>query len=183
MPRKDYTKQEYLINTHDSLVKANNDGLHVDERRYASTLKLTAGGTLAMGIWSLIKAFLEMFSEMGDDLGFEGLPLFISAFGAVFVFAVFFVIAISLRYMIWKGASKEAEDGKKRNGYIVCAIVIMAYVVYAVVYFVQKVINKDADGYEITKLIFDITSFVFLCELLHSTFELRKTRKEIAEAD
>ena len=179
--RKEYIKHEYLINTYGSFAAARNDKNHVDERRYAGILRLTAGGTLVMGIWSLIKAFMQMLGEIGDDLHSGELPYFISLFSAVFVFAVFFVIAISFRFIIWKSASKEAEDGKKRNGYIVCALALMAYGIYSVAYFIQKVISKDVDGYDITKLIFDMTSFVILCELLHCVFRLRKVRDEIAK--
>ena len=178
---KDYKKYDYLINTHDSLVEARNDKLHVDERRCAGILKLTAGGTFVMGIWSLIKAFMEVLGEIGDEFHSNGLPYFANLFGVAIVFAVFFCIAILFRFIIWKSASKEAEDGKKRNGYIACAVFLMAYGVYSVVYFIQKAKSKDVSGYDITKLIFDLTSFVILCELLHSAFKLRKVREEIAE--
>ena len=181
MLRKKYKQHDYLINTHESLVEAGNDRLHVDERRYANTLKLTGSGTLVMGIWSLLKTFLNVFGEMGDELRAEEMPYFIAVFGVAIVFAVIFVIGISLRYIVWKGSRRESAGGRKRNGYIVCAVLLMAYGVYAFGRFIQKLAGKEIAEYDVAKLIFDITSFVILLELLISAFRLRKIRKEIAD--
>ena len=181
MPGKKYTQHDYLINTHGSSAEARNDQLHIDERRYASTLKLTGSGTLVMGIWSLLKTFLSVSGEMGDKIRSDEMPYFIAVFGVTIVFVVMFVIGISLRYIVWKGARRESAGGRKRNGYIVCALVLMAYGVYVVWGFISNLINGETDGYAITKLIFDVTSFIILMELLISAFRLRKVRAEIAD--
>ena len=176
---KEYKEHDYLINTYGSFTEARNDKGHVDERRYAGILKLTADGTLIMGIWSLIKGYMETLSDMGSELIAGGIPVLIAIFGSVFAFALFFVIGISFRYMIWRGARKEADSGRKRNGYIACAIILLAYGVYAVAYFIYQAVRKEADVQGVLKLIFDVTSFIILCELIASAFRLRKVRKGI----
>ena len=178
--RKEYKEHEYLINTYGSFAEARNDKNHVDERRYSSTLKLTARGTLVMGIWSLIKCFMGMLGEKGSELINDEVPILITIFGSVLVFSFFFIIGISFRYLVWRGACREAASGKSKNGYIVCAIILLAYGVYAVSYFIYKAVRKDVDVQDVLKLIFDVTSFVILCELIASAFGLRRVRKEIS---
>ena len=177
--RKEYKEHDYLINTYGSSTEAKNDKYHVDERRYSSLLKMTAGGTLIMGIWSLIKSYMGAMSEMESELLADGIPVLIAVFGSAFVFVFFFVIGISFRYMIWKGARREADSGQKRNGYIVCAIILLAYGVYAVTSFAYRAVCKGTDAQDVLKFMFDVTSFVILCELVSSAFRLRKVREEI----
>ena len=178
---RDYKKHDYLINMHGSLVEARNERRYVDERRYAYLLKLTSTGTFVMGIWNVIKVFMGMFSDIGDELLPEGIPVAVSVFGNVIILGFFFFLAISFRYFIWKGAGKEVRDGKERYGYIVCAIILMAYGVFAIASFIRHLVNNDFTGYDITKFIFDLTSMFFLSEMLYSAFKLRKVRIEIAE--
>ena len=178
---RDYKKHDYLINMHGSLVEARNDGPHVDERRYAYLLKLTSTGTFVMGIWNVIKIFMDMFIDTEDIFLPEGVPIAISVVIDAIILGFFFILAISFRYLIWKDAGKEVSDGKERYGYIVCAIVLMIYGVYAIVSFIRSLVNNDFTGYDITKFVFDLTSMIFLSELLYSAFKLRKVRKKIAE--
>jgi hypothetical protein len=166
---------------HGSLVEARNDGPHVDERRYAYLLKLTSTGTFVMGIWNVIKIFMDMFIDTEDIFLPEGVPIAISVVIDAIILGFFFILAISFRYLIWKGAGKEVSDGKEWYGYIVCAIVLMIYDVYAIVSFIRSLVNNDFTGYDITKFVFDLTSMIFLSELLYSAFKLRKVRKKIAE--
>ena len=88
--RKEYKEHDYLINTYGSFAEARNDKFHVDERRYSSILKLTANGTLIMGIWSLIKCFMEMIGDMGSEILADEVPLLIAIFGSAVVIAFFF---------------------------------------------------------------------------------------------
>ena len=178
MLKKEYKKHDYQINMYDSFAQALNDKDHVEERRRANALKLTAGGTLVMGIWSLLKIFMNVFGDM--EVSADGIPHVIAAFGVAMVFIAMFVIGISLRYMVWRGACREAADGKKRNGFIVCAFLIMIYDVYTVAGFIEDMISGNTAEYDITTLVFDITSFIILLELVVSAFKLRKVRKETA---
>ena len=181
--RKEYKEHDYLINTYGSFTEARNDKGHVDERRYAGILKLTADGTLIMGIWSLIKGYMETLSDMGSDLIADGIPVLIAIFGSVFAFALFFVIGISFRYMIWRGACKEADSGRKRNGYIACAIILLAYGLYEVASFIYRAVWKGTDAQDVLRLIFDATSLIIVCELIASAFRLRKVRDELEAAE
>ena len=179
MQRKKYKEHDYLINTYGSFAEARNDKDHVDERRCSSILKLTADGTLIMGIWSLIKTFMETLRDTGSELIAGGIPALIAIFGSVFVFALFFVIGISFRFMIWRGARREADSGRKRNGYIACAVILLALGLYEVTSFIYWAVWKGTDAQDVLRFIFDATSFIILCELLASAFRLRKVREEI----
>lgn len=164
--KRDYRIDDYQINTHESLADAKNDRLHVDERRYASLLKLTAGGTLVMGIWSMLKILMNTFT--------------IPVSGAA-SFAVLFAIVIFLRYTVWTGASKEANDGKRRTDYIACTLILLAYGVFTVIRLIRDLISRAVTGQDISGFIFDLTSMILLCEVLHSAFRLRKVREGTAE--
>ena len=178
---KQYKQHEYLINDPPSFIEARNDLLHIDERRYSKKLKTTASGTLVMGIWSILRTFLSTFDNLGDIFSTKGGELAAAIFGATIVFVLFFVIGISFRYMIWRGAVREAEDGKKRYWYIVCALVLVTYGIYAVGSFIYKLIDtREIEVEGIIIFVFDLTSFILLCELLNSSFRLRKARKEMA---
>ena len=168
---------------HGSSAAARNDKLHVDERRYANTIKLTADGTLLMGIWNLLKVVINTFSDMGEQMRNGEVPYLFAVFGVTLVMAVFFVIGISFRFIIWKGARKESADGKKRNAYIICAAALLAYGVYAFALFIQKAVSGSVEASEITKLVFDLTSFIILCELLYCAIKLRKVRAELAGSE
>jgi hypothetical protein len=101
----------------------------------------------------------------------------------VFAFALFFVIGISFRYMIWRGARKEADSGRKRNGYIACAIILLAYGLYEVASFIYRAVWKGTDAQDVLRLIFDATSLIIVCELIASAFRLRKVRAELEAAE
>ena len=178
MKKKEYKVHDYQINMYDSLVPARNDEDPVEERRYIDLLKVTAAGTLYMGLWSAIKLFMDMQERIGDQfktsIGIYILSLFVSAI----IFAIVFVIEMSFRYVIWKGARREAEEGYKNNRYIVCAYFLMAYGVYAVGFFIYQVITSKATGESVVKLFFDVTSFIILYELVISAYKLRKLRAE-----
>ena len=92
---RDYKKHDYLINMHGSLVEARNDGPHVDERRYAYLLKLTSTGTFVMGIWNVIKIFMDMFIDTEDIFLPEGVPIAISVVIDAIILGFFFILAIS----------------------------------------------------------------------------------------
>lgn len=144
-------------------------------------LNMTASGTLVMGIWSLLKTFMSIFGDMGDELRTDEMPYFIAVLGVTIVFAAMFVIGISFRFIVWKGARREAESGKKGNGYIVCAVLLMAFGIYTCSSFIRKLIRGESDGYDIMEIILDITSFIILLQLLICAFSLRKVRREIAD--
>ena len=177
--KKEYKKHDYLINTYGSFAEARNDKDHVDERRYSSILKMTAGGTLVMGIWSLIKCFMGVLGDVENELVAKEVPVLIAIFGSALLFAFFFVIGISFRYIIWRGARREAESGRKRNGYIVLAFFLLTYGVYAIVSFIYRAAVKGTDAQDVLKFVFDATSFAILCELISSAFRLRKVRDEL----
>ena len=154
MAGKQYKQQDYLINQYPSFIEARNDKLHVDERRYTKLLKTTAGGTLAMGIWSVIRSFMNAFEGTDEFFNVEGVQLVANIIGTMIIALLFFIAGISLRYIIWRGALKEATDGKRRYGYIVCAIVLMLYGVYAIVAFFYDLIKKnEVDEENITILV------------------------------
>ena len=181
--RKKYKTHDYLINNHGSVVGAENDKNHVDERRYANLLILTANGTLLMSIWSLLLFLMNILGKWEDEFMADFMTKIISAVGTVFVFAVTFAIAVLFRYIVWRGGRKEAENGQKRNGYLAVAILLTVYDAYAIVSFAYLVINKTVDGYAFLSFIFDATSFLILCQLLFSAFKIRKVRNMIANAE
>lgn len=159
--RKEYKQHDYLINTYGSFKEAKNDKGHVDERRYAGTLKLTARGTLIMGIWSLIKSFMGVLGDMENELMAEEVPVLIAIFGSALGFAFFFVIGISFRYIIWRGARREAESGRKRNGYIILAFFLLTYGVYAIASFVYRAAVKGTDAQDVLKFVLMLPRLLF----------------------
>ena len=188
MRKKTYKFNDYSINRYSSLVAANNDSLHVDERRYSNMLRVTANGILYMGIWTFIKLCMRMLDEIRGEISemYEpGNMVAVIIAGAVvtlLLFALFLFVDLFFRFIVWKGAQREALSGKKSNAFVVCAIVLMLYGAYAIgsfFYFLFK--RSGIEGDDVIKFVFDLTSFVLLWSMLSSSFKLRKIRFKIDE--
>jgi hypothetical protein len=119
------------------------------------------------------------FRENGDKLKIEGIPYAASIIVVAVIFVLAFAAGILFRYIVWKGATKEAANGRKRNGYLVSAVLLIVADMSSMIYYLYRVINNTAEGSEFTGFIFDIASCIILCELLQSVYALRKARGEI----
>lgn len=186
--RKTYKFHDYSINRYSALFDAGNDDLHVDERRYADRLKVTANGIMYMGIWTFIKIFLNMLDEtkeeMVDTIGEGTVALIAGIIVMVLLFLILLVLDLALRYIVWRCAGKEATTGKKSFALIPGTIILMIYGAYAIgAFFHILITEKRVEGDDVVKLVFDVTSFILLWWILAATFKLRKTREELQTID
>lgn len=169
-----------MINMHGSLAEARNDKNHVDERRYANLLSLTAVWTFMMGIFNLLECIMSVLGGLGDEFKTSGLVFLISVFVVVILSIVFASVQILFRYMIWKGARKEAEKGQEKNGYLAVAVLLTALGAYKTGMFIYRIFFKTVESAEVAEFLFGLMSLIVLCELLFSVFKLRKVRREMA---
>lgn len=172
----------------DPLIKANNDKNHVDERRYATRLKVTAGGILILGFWAVIQTALIALSNgtlspenLSDDVK---IAKFVNAIVVTLFIIILSVIILSLRFIIIKGAVREADKGIARNGYLVVAVYLMLIGLWSLLFFVRALFGDgDIKFSDFVILVLDLTSFALLLELFIAAKKLRKVRAEIANAD
>lgn len=172
----------------DSHLKARNDKNHIDERRYATRLKVTAGGILILGFWAVIQSALIALSN--GTLSPENLPddvkvaKFVHVIVVTLFIIIFSVIILSLRFIIIKGAIREADKGIAKNGYLIVAVYLMIIGILSLIFFVHELFGDGEIKFsDFIILVLDLTSFALLLELFIAAKKLRKVRAEIAKAD
>lgn len=186
--KNSYKFHDYNINKYSSLVAAKNDTLSIDERRYSNYVTLTAKGILLMGLWSFIKGFVIFMSDLREgivnEFGGGAAAIIASAILGIIFFIIFLVADISFRYIIWKNAAAEVKKGVKKKSVVVFTVILMIYGAYIIMYFFYRVFKGEKiTGDDVIALVFDVTSFVLLWNMLASLFKLRKVRDEIAVRD
>lgn len=179
---KTHKHYDYGINQYSSGLKALNDDLHVEERRYRSRLKATAGGIMMLGLWAVIQTLIWALTS-GDFNEIEGdITPFAKALIITFFIFIFSGIVLSFRFIILRGAKREADYGIKKNGYLGVAVYLMLVGLYSFGFFIYRAFgDKDLEANDVITVILDMTAFVLLLELFIYAKKLRKIRAEIAE--
>ena len=148
-------------------------------RRTQDNLFVLGTSVIAFGLWNLIKFAVYFFVNSDDIKQAAGEKYFILS--VILIWTIFFV-SFLLRCFIGFSARSEGKGKRKSIFYLICTgIIMLVYfliIVFEIFYFIvefQHLLTM------IVTLIIDITSLVFLIELMINSIRIRKLRKDVSK--
>lgn len=179
-------------------VKARNDDLNRNLRRYQVRLKVTASGVLIFAFWGFIKTVM-IAAFNGDSEDMEDMKLLMAELptGIAYAMIAFFMVVILLllyvdmffRIRIYKGARRESMgmEEKRHNGYLIITGVMIALSVVGIALLVWSLFTDPNQVEEdildhIVSIVLEVTNLVTLVEVIISAKRLRKLRDEYVAA-
>ncbi len=148
-------------------------------RRTQDNLFVLGTSAIVFGLWNLIKFaiyYFFAFNEIKESAG--------DKYYLITAIVVWVIVFFSFLIRCFIGFSARAEGkGKRKNVvYLVfagmIALVYFCIIAFEVVYFI---VRYDHIFTMIITLIIDVTSFVFLVELIVNSIKIRKLRKDVSE--
>lgn len=148
-------------------------------RRTQDNLYVLGTSVIVFGMWNLLKFTIYFFvssDEFKKETGDE------KFFIAVILLWSMLFISFLLRCFIGFSARAEGKGKRKSVFYLVLAgiiaLVYCALIAFETAYFIAEHNNIFTS---IVTLIIDVTSLVFLIELMVNSIRIRKLRKDVSE--
>ena len=148
-------------------------------RRTQDNLYVLGTSVIVFGMWNLLKFAIYFFvspSEIKKETGDE------NYFIAVIVLWSMFFVSFLLRCFIGFSARAEGKGKRKSVFYLVLAgIIALVYctlIAFEAAYFIAE---HNHIFTSVVTLIIDVTSLVFLIELMVNSIKIRKLRKDVSE--
>jgi len=163
------------MNDHSALLPVQGDPAAIRLRRYRNTMTVSGMGTIAFGIWSIIKTMMYFLFDPADiqklfaDTGAEQWKVFS-------IIIVFFLLAVDLSLRCFVGLSAAAEGkGKKRgNLYVIVAMFMTLFSIFSMVSsFIPSTYFFSMTDRIIT-IIVEFTSLMAMLELIISAIIVKR---------
>lgn len=149
-------------------------------RRLQNNLITLGTGTIAFGIWTLIKFTLICTLLRSDYLEASGFSSY-ENFDLVFIITVMFtaIVDFTLRCIIGFSARSEGKGKKKGWFYLITAAIIVLLYIASVFAEVSAIIRSEQDiPSQIITIIIDSTSTLLIIEIIVSSIRLKKLLKQ-----
>lgn len=148
-------------------------------RRTQDNLFVLGTSVIVFGLWNLIKFVIYFFAAFNDIKGTVGEEYFLIT---VIMSWAIFVFSFVLRCFIGFSARAEGKGKRKNVVYLVFAgMIALVYFCVIAVEGAYLILRHNHIFSMIITLIIDITSFVFLVELIVNSIKIRKLRKGVSE--
>lgn len=183
---------EYNSGQVGDLIRPANDVLSTDLRRYQRRLRASGAGVLYFAIWGVCRLILlAIFTE--DNFVAEGVeelnadPVFAGSrtaamVGIIIVMTIFLGIGVLLRYSVFAAARRESLGIQKNRFYIVLAVFMLLLSITSISsFFIAFLSGNTNNAPQGTSLLVETANAYTLAELIHSSFKLRKLRKQSGE--
>lgn len=148
-------------------------------RRTQDNLFVLGTGVIAFGLWNLLKFAIYFFAAYGEikqAVGNEHVVLYIIVLWGLFL------CSLSLWCFVGISARAEGKGKRKRIIYLVFAgIITLAYFCAIVLEIIYLIVYRQRIFLMVVSLVIDITSFVFLVEMIVNSIKIRKLRKVVSE--
>lgn len=177
-----------------SLTKNEKTQYDIKCRRLQSILSTCGFGVIAFSVWSIIRAFLNVFlrPEMTETVTADNAALVNSAeiqaaetnFLVILFILLFGIIIAEVGLRLFVGLKARAEGkGKKRSiAYIIVAGVLIPYHLFGVIYNFTSLDYMAGGVFDtIVTMVLDISSLISLIELFIAAIMLHRLRKQGAE--
>lgn len=156
--------------------------MEVSLRRYSSMLAISAKGVILFGVWSVIKAILNVTLGAEQLKGqFESINLMDeSHYGAVVVF-IFVIMGVDCLFRLFVGKRAYATaKGMSSKPYLICAILLALGVMGEFAYEIADIPAHTLSSLDkIANLVVEASSLAASCELLYASFKVKRLRKKM----
>lgn len=147
-------------------------------RKWQSSLIVTGKIIIAMGIWDVIRTFVDYFirtdqsaeNDLNNNIGIR-----------IFMF-IMIAILISIRMFVGYSAVSEGKGGKKRYLYLVISVIMIGVNVIGAISFISSMF-KSLIGIDtaLVSCLFDILSAASLIEMFISSIMVKSIGKKLKE--
>lgn len=175
-------------------MREKNTAREIESRKYRGILTSVGMGTIAFAAWTLVKYVGLWILYKGDIFDFiaSSAPEGLSAAEKVLVvnistgiFAVIMLITVLIQVYVGRSAVKVGRDGKKKWFYLVFAFLmaIGGAISIAAMIFGGSLAADPASESDVFKafegsFIVELTLFIMVCDLIHSSFKVRMLSSE-----
>lgn len=148
-------------------------------RRTQDNLFVLGTSVIVFGLWNVIKFMIYFFVSSDDLKKSAGDKYYLIT--AIILWSIIF-IGFLFRCFIGFSARAEGKGKRKSVLYLVLAgITAFVYCTVIAIEIVYLIAHYDHIFTMIVTLIIDVTSFVFLVELIVNSIKVRKLRKDVSE--
>ena len=151
-------------------------------RRYENNLAITGLGTIAFGIWSIIKTLLSFYLDESEIMALIDTTADEVIVVKVTIVLIFVALAIDLALRLYTGLRAVAEGRGRKSGkaYIVISGILALVALLNVIFYcnLPEFIEDDMDIVDrIVAFIFEASIFITQLELMVSAIKLKKLQR------
>ena len=158
--------------------------MQVKLRRYQNLLILSGLGTIAFGLWSIIKSFLvlitnkETLQEINDAAQGSTLAIVI----AFIIVGVILGVPIGIRLIIGLSARSEGLGKKARRFYLVLTVIVFLADLAGLSLLDFTITETHSAADILVTLIVELTSLITLGEVIVSGVMVKRLNKQIRQS-
>ena len=146
-------------------------------RKTEDNLITIGNGVMLFGVWTLLKSILT-FIIFGSELD-ETLPFAVKAVATVIIWAVI-LLDTGGRIYIGYAARCEGRREKKLPYLGFTGFLLLVYIIAVILEIVLLVTLAEEIVYMLIVLVIDVTSLIFLLQLMINSVKIRRLRKQEA---
>ncbi|MCR5302004.1 MAG: hypothetical protein K6E49_06150 [Lachnospiraceae bacterium] len=153
-------------------------------RRYNDDLYVSGLGIILMGVWTVIKVFMEVFlgSEGGVDFGTDDPEMRRVGMIVLVILLVLLSFAIMrLHFYIGLNAIRSAKGRQFKKGYYTASYILLTLTVLGLFSYIHILDHLDDIDTTIASFITDLTMIYMLVIIIGSTKNIRKIKEETIE--
>ena len=155
-------------------------------RKYRDDLNVCGLSVIVLGVWSVVKAIIELFTEFKNDLTLEADTEAERIFGYVLIILLFGVIAALIMWLhlyVGLNAMKAARGQPHKKKYFAACIILCVLTIASLGTYFEDF--KDLEKIDTTSaaLLVDLTTIYIFIVVIISTYKLRKLGAEQDDAE
>ena len=153
-------------------------------RKYRDDLNVCGLSVIVLGVWSVVKAIIEMFTEFKNGLGLEADTEKEKVFSIILIVLVFGVIAgliMWLHLYVGLNAMKAARGQQHKKKYYPVCIILCALTIASLGTYLEEFKKVDSIDTTLAALLVDLTTIYIFIVVIISTYKLRKLSAEQAD--
>ena len=175
----------------------NNSPEHIRSRRDRNTLRIVGAGTIAFGIWSLVKVFTVLFirrneiiTAMYEDAQEKGLD--VTEISPSLLFKMMLIMAMTMlifdiasRLIVGLSAIYEGNGRNMRFPYVILTCIMMLINISNIITLLTgtqedagiltEVFNNDS---MLSSVLIELTSFIMLLEMTIASVRIRRINRQ-----
>ena len=150
-------------------------------RKYRDDLNVCGLSVIVLGVWSVVKAIIELFTEFKNDLNLEADTEAEKIFGVILVVLIFGGIAALIMWLhlyVGLNAMKAARSQSHKKGYFGVCIFLCVLTVASLGTYLEEFKDLGKIDTTLAALLVDLTTIYIFTVIIISTYKMRKLGAE-----
>ena len=155
-------------------------------RKYRDDLNVCGLSVIVLGVWSVVKAIIELFTEFKNDLNLEADTEAEKIFGIILVVLIFGVLAALIMWLhlyVGLNAMKAARSQPHKKKYFGVCIFLCVLTVASLGTYLEEFKDLDKIDTTLAALLVDLTTIYIYAVIIISTYKMRKLGADQVDSD